>query len=355
VETQFIKKDKKYPTAYSVILSAPIGERTVLIYRGACHFMELADVPWERFKKVKWFYLAPLSEKSTQLFGPLVKFAREHKIKVAANPGSGQLNLGEEVLKPILSQIDVLILNKEEAALLTKMPRENEKDLIKKLVQATGGVIVITKGREGSVVCDGKYVYSASAPSVFMAAPGSLRNSGGATGAGPDGTRPPLRAKPRHGSRAPTACGAVCPFGTADPPAQLSARVARPVETPPPSSAESALSSATGRHDYAGRIDGLPEASRRGQRLGFRRACLAYTRVAADPRWKTGKWYSPFSVAGRGDPGSRREPSDAAPAQLVFPPTRTRRTSSVSCQPARGNLTPVADAYSCRPSLYPSG
>lgn len=167
VETQFIKKDKKYPTAYSVILSAPIGERTVLIYRGACHSMELADVPWERFKKVKWFYLAPLSEKSVQLFEPLVKFAREHKIKVTANPGSGQLNLGEEVLKPILSQVDVLILNKEEAALLTKIPSQNQEMMIKKLNSLVGGMVVVTKGREGSVISDGKYVFEARAPSIL--------------------------------------------------------------------------------------------------------------------------------------------------------------------------------------------
>lgn len=167
VETRFIKKDKKYPTAYDVILSAPIGERTILIYRGACHFMDGADIPWEKLTKVKWFYLAPLSEKSAQLFEPLVKFAREHKIKVAVNPGSKQLNLGEEVLKPIISQVDVLILNKEEAALLTKIPSQNQEMTIKKLNSFTRGIVVITKDKDGSVVSDGKYVFEAGAPSIL--------------------------------------------------------------------------------------------------------------------------------------------------------------------------------------------
>lgn len=165
--TQFIKRDKRYPTAYSVILSAPIGERTVLIYRGACHFMELEDIPWEKLTKVKWFYLAPLSEKSTQLFGPLVKFAREHKIKIAANPGSGQLGLTQEVLKSILSQIDILILNKEESSLLTKISPQNQEMMIKELNSLTGGIVVMTKGKEGSVVSDGKYLFEAGVPSVL--------------------------------------------------------------------------------------------------------------------------------------------------------------------------------------------
>jgi sugar/nucleoside kinase (ribokinase family) len=180
VETKFIKKDKKYRTAFSAILSLK-GERTILIYRGACHFMKPDDIPWEKLKKVKWFYLAPLSEESAQLFKPLVEFAKENKIKVAANPGNTQLNLGEEVLKPILSQINILILNKEEASLLAKLSPENEKALLKKLTSFVKGIVVITKGKEGSVVSDGKYVYRAPVPAVL---PFEKTGAGDAFGAG---------------------------------------------------------------------------------------------------------------------------------------------------------------------------
>ena len=181
VAVGFIKKDRKYSTAFSVILSSPIGERTVLIYRGACHFMEVDDMPWEKLKKVKWFYLAPLSGKSAQLFGPLLKMAKQNNIKVAVNPGESQINLGEEVLKPILSQVDILILNREEAASLTKISPKAEQEIIKKLVFLTKGIVVMTKGKEGSVVCDGKYVFRAPAPSVL---PFEKTGAGDAFGAG---------------------------------------------------------------------------------------------------------------------------------------------------------------------------
>ena len=180
VDTQFIKKDKRYPTAYSAILSLK-GERTILIYRGACHFIEKEEIPWEKIKKVKWFYLAPLSGESSKVFASLVDFAHNHKIKIAANPGNTQLSLGEEILKPILSKIDILILNKEEASFLTKIPREKEIEIIKKIISLIKGIVVITKGKEGVVVSDGKYIFEAGTPEVL---PFEKTGAGDAFGSG---------------------------------------------------------------------------------------------------------------------------------------------------------------------------
>ncbi|MCD6500462.1 carbohydrate kinase family protein [bacterium] len=165
VDTRFIKKDKQYLTAFSAILSFG-RERTILIYRGACHFLEEKDIPFNKLK-TKWFYLAPLSEKSAQIFGPLVKFAVKKGIKIAVNPGNSQINLGQKILKPILGQIDILILNKKEASLLSGIEKEQEMDIIRKLKGWIKGILVITKGKEGSVVCDGKYIYKAKTPSVL--------------------------------------------------------------------------------------------------------------------------------------------------------------------------------------------
>jgi len=176
IETSFIKKDETYSTAYSVILSFPQGDRTILIYRGACHFITENDVSWEKLKQTKWFYISPLSEKSVDLFNPLVKFAGENNIKIAANLGDTQLNLPKQVLIPILKKIDILILNKEEASLLAGISIENEKGIIKKLISFVGAaeiskkqkkLVVITKGKKGSLVSDGEYLFEAPTPSVL--------------------------------------------------------------------------------------------------------------------------------------------------------------------------------------------
>lgn len=167
VETRFIEKDKKHSTAYSVILSSPIGERTVLIYRGACHFMQEEDIPFSKLK-TKWFYLAPLSGESAKVFEVVISRAYHNDIKVAANLGNSQINFEKEVINPILKRIDILLLNLEEASLLSKIPIGKEGDIIKNLIsRMEKGILVLTKGKQGSVVCDGKYLFEAGAPSIL--------------------------------------------------------------------------------------------------------------------------------------------------------------------------------------------
>lgn len=152
VATKFLQKDKNRKTAASVILSPVGSDRTILIYQGACHFSEKKEIPWQKIKKAKWFYIAPLYKKSSRLLEPLVKFAKERKIKVAVNPSKFQLKMGWEKLKPVFSQIDILFLNEEEAKLLGGAER---------IVPNVEGIVVVTKGKRGSVVYQGKNVFEA--------------------------------------------------------------------------------------------------------------------------------------------------------------------------------------------------
>ncbi|MBZ9572771.1 carbohydrate kinase family protein [Patescibacteria group bacterium] len=180
IPTPFVKKDKNYPTAYSAILSSPQGDRTILLYRGACHFLKREEIPFNKLK-TDWFYLAPLSGESSKVFGPLVTFAKENNIKVAVNLGNSQIDLGEDILKPILEKLDILILNGEEAALLTRLPQEEEREIIKKLASVFTGILIITKGKEGSVVFDGRYIFEAGSPKLL---PFEKTGAGDAYGAG---------------------------------------------------------------------------------------------------------------------------------------------------------------------------
>lgn len=159
----FVKKGAEKKTAYSVVLSAPQKERTILVYHGACHFLADKDIPWMELK-AKWFYLAPLSGDCASLFQPIIEFAAEHKIKVAVNPGSSQLKMGKEALKPLLNKIDILILNQEEAAELTGVPFQNESEVFKALDELIPGIAVMSKGPEGVVASDGKNLYRAGIP-----------------------------------------------------------------------------------------------------------------------------------------------------------------------------------------------
>lgn len=148
VDASFVKRAKDKPTNVSVFLTHPGKDRTILVYRGASDELSKKDIPWQKIKNTKWFYLAPFSGKLANLTDDLAAFAKKNNIKIAFNPGYSQLSLSKPILKRILAKIDVLILNKEEAARLTG---EEEFE----------GVTIITKGADGVEVSDGQYLYKA--------------------------------------------------------------------------------------------------------------------------------------------------------------------------------------------------
>jgi len=161
INTDLIQKTKKMPTNIAVLLMQPGSDRTILVYRGASDLLAKKDIPWDKIKKTKWFYLAPFGGKLTEITEELIAFAKRNNIKVAFNPGYNQLTLPEPVLQKILQEIDVLILNREEAALLAKIPYQKEEEIFKKIDQLTPEITIMTKGGEGVTVSDGKHLYRA--------------------------------------------------------------------------------------------------------------------------------------------------------------------------------------------------
>jgi len=158
IEAKFVKKVDK-ATNYSIIFRHNDGEdRTVFAYRGASEEIEKKDIPFGKLKS-SWFYAA-----ATKLIKEIVDYAFENKIKVALNPGNAQLLLPE--LPEILKKVSVLILNQEEASILTKIPYRNEEEIFKKIDDMCPGIAIMTKGAEGVTVSDGKKIYRAEAPKV---------------------------------------------------------------------------------------------------------------------------------------------------------------------------------------------
>lgn len=161
IETRFTLKTKNKLTNTSVFLTYPGKDRTILVYRGASDDIEKKDIPWQKVKGAKWFYLAPFSGKLANLTEGLINFAQKYRIKIAWNPGYNQLKFPKLVLKRVLSKIDILLLNKEEASLLTGIPYQKEKEIFKKIDKMVKGIAIMTKGGEGVVASDGKYLYRA--------------------------------------------------------------------------------------------------------------------------------------------------------------------------------------------------
>lgn len=155
VNTSLVQKDRKKMTAYSILLLAPSGERTVLVYRGASEDFDAKEL-FKKLPKTKWVYLAPLGGGAAKIFKPLVDFCFKNKIKIACNLSAAQIKAGIEKLTPVLNKIDILVLNQEEASYLTGVPYENENKIFGALDKAVKGIVVMTKGPKGVSISDGK-------------------------------------------------------------------------------------------------------------------------------------------------------------------------------------------------------
>jgi len=164
IGTEFIQKNEK-PTNNSIILLSPDNERTVLAYRGASEDLNKEEILWGAMSP-SWFYLAPLSGKLSSLTEDIVDFAKKNKIKVAINLGNSQIALGKEKLEPMLKKADVLLLNLEEASLLTGVDKKDEMGIMRELNSIHPGINTVTKGPEGVLVSEEDVLIEASSCKV---------------------------------------------------------------------------------------------------------------------------------------------------------------------------------------------
>jgi ribokinase len=119
VDASYHLTDAQHSTGYSVILTSHEGDRTVLTYRGASTEMTPEEIDWSLLNETAWIYVTSLSGGSASVVGPLFARAAQAGVRIAFNPGSAQLKLGLEGLSDILPDVDVLLVNKHEAEMLS--------------------------------------------------------------------------------------------------------------------------------------------------------------------------------------------------------------------------------------------
>lgn len=171
VNTDFVQTDYLAPTGFSFILSVEKidKEHTAFLYRGANENLSFKP---KRFDQLftRWSYVTSLSGPFWQkTLKSIFNFAKNKNIKIIWNPGNLQLQAGEKVLASFLKQTYILILNKDEAIELVlsgiKVGRRNPHYLNKPLyllnILNDWGVkiVVITEGKKGAWVYDGKKIY----------------------------------------------------------------------------------------------------------------------------------------------------------------------------------------------------
>ncbi len=159
VGTEWLLADSQLPTGYSVILEHESGERTILAYRGANAALSEKTIPWNELP-CAWFYLSSLSG-DLGIVRHALEAATRCKASVAWNPGGADLALGLEALAPLLKNVNIFLVNQEEAAKLTGISYQDVRGVFKKFDDIVDGIAVMTCGPEGVWASDGKTLWHA--------------------------------------------------------------------------------------------------------------------------------------------------------------------------------------------------
>lgn len=147
VDTSLVKIVKGGQTAYSTLLTAQNGERTILVYRGVSAECSESDIK-EKKLKTRWLYVTSLGGNMEMLMR-LMWYAKNDHIAVVLNPGHGEIKLGLRALDPIIRHLSILMLNLEEAQELTKLQTTDVGELAGKLSRP-GLTVLITDGPRGT-------------------------------------------------------------------------------------------------------------------------------------------------------------------------------------------------------------
>lgn len=164
-------------TGYSTLLLSPRGERTVLVYRGVSQELRAEDFNNFEDLRADWLYITSLSG-NFPILEKIIQHAKAHDIKLAINPGSGELKQPER-LRDMLESFSLVSLNKEEASQLVE--GETAEELVKNIASLTN-IAVVTDGPNGSYASDGEKIYAAGmyedAPVIDRTGAGDAFTSG---------------------------------------------------------------------------------------------------------------------------------------------------------------------------------
>jgi ribokinase len=155
VDDSLIVCAKNGRTGYSIILDSIEHDRTILVFKGSNNELKINEINLGKLK-TKWFYFSTMMEESFKTLERLARFAEKKGIKIAFNASSYLAEKGINYSKEILKRAYIFVLNKEEAALMTK------KNKIEDALKVLGGlvkIVIITDGKKGVNAYDGKNIY----------------------------------------------------------------------------------------------------------------------------------------------------------------------------------------------------
>ncbi|NCO10580.1 carbohydrate kinase family protein [Candidatus Saccharibacteria bacterium] len=148
VDTQHVYRGDEYRASYSVILMLQGGERTILNYKGSMPNIDSPHLDLSAIDNSDWVYLSSLGD--IDLLEKIVSRAAKQGAKVMLNPAGAELAHPDR-LRTILEDVEVLIVNKEEAQQIVE---GNSLEELARHGRHYVPVAIVSDGPNGAVAID---------------------------------------------------------------------------------------------------------------------------------------------------------------------------------------------------------
>lgn len=147
-------------SSFSIVLSLPNGERTILYAAGVNEHLHDTTFDRDAMRGIDAAYLNHLCDTSCMIEDDILDALTENaSVMLAWNPGGSQIDAGmrSRDSAALLKATRLLLLNKEEALSFSKSSTIDEA--LKRLTQAGARNVCVTDGKNGTVATDGTHVY----------------------------------------------------------------------------------------------------------------------------------------------------------------------------------------------------
>ncbi len=157
VSTEFVKAHKNKPTNYHFVLWYE-ADRTILVNHVAYDY-RLPSLPTGR-SAPKWAYLTSLGSNTFPYHVAIADYLDANPgVRLAFQPGTFQMKLGNGELKRIYEHTHVYIVNVEEAQRVLKTDARDIKRLLRDLAALGPKIVLITDNTRGAYMFDGEHYY----------------------------------------------------------------------------------------------------------------------------------------------------------------------------------------------------
>lgn len=147
-------------SSFSIVLSLPGGERTILYAAGVNEHLHDTTFDAGAMENIDAVYVNHLCEHSRMIEDDIVRLIVAHPdIGLTWNPGGCQIEAGMDAhdSAQLLKNTNLLLLNREEACTFTHVTTVEES--FEKFIKAGVRNVCITDGRMGVTASDGHHIY----------------------------------------------------------------------------------------------------------------------------------------------------------------------------------------------------